>query len=44
MRKILDVEVLKKEQTYQLVDEKVLHQKIEELDLRESVEQLLAMI
>ncbi len=43
MRKKLDIEVLKREQNYQPVDKKVLHQKIEELDLRESAEQLSAM-
>ena len=43
MRKKLDIEVLKKEQNYQPVDKKIFHQKIEELNLRESAEQLPAM-
>jgi hypothetical protein len=43
-RRRLDIEAIKKEQNYLPVDKKVLHQKIRELDLKEPIEQLLAMI
>ena len=44
MRIRLDVEELKREQNYQPVDKKKLHQRMDKLDLEESVEQLLSMI
>ncbi len=43
-RKRLDIETIKKEQDYLPVDKEALHQKIEELDLKEPVEQLLTVI
>ena len=44
MRKRLDVEELKREQNYQPVDKKKLHQPMDELLVEESIEQLSTMI
>ena len=44
IRKKLDIEVLKKEQNYQGVDQKEVDQLIEEIDLQEPLEELLEMI
>ena len=43
MRKRLDVEELKREQNYQPVDKKKLHQRMDELNVEESIEQLLTV-
>ena len=44
MRKKLDVETLKKEQNFTPIDKKVFFQKIDELNIKESIDDLLTMI
>ena len=44
MRKKLDIEQLKKEQNYQPIDKQAFFQKIDQLQIEESIEELLAMI
>ena len=44
MRKKLDIEQLKKEQNYHPIEKKAFFQKIDQLQIEESIEELLAMI
>ncbi|RLD54594.1 MAG: hypothetical protein DRJ05_14340 [Bacteroidetes bacterium] len=44
MRKRLDVELLKKEQRYKPIDKKKFFKKIKKLEIKEPIEELLAMV